>query len=56
MAVGGVTPENLGEYLHAGMAGAGIGGAMVRKENVAANDFDAVAARAACYVAVVERL
>ena len=34
----------------------GIGGAMVRKENVAANDFDAVAARAACYVAVVERL
>lgn len=56
LAVGGVTPENLGEYLHAGMAGAGIGGAMVRKENVAANDFDAVAARAACYVAVVERL
>ena len=56
LAVGGVTPENLGEYLHAGMAGAGIGGAMVRKENVAANDFDAVAARAAGYVAVVERL
>ena len=56
LAVGGVTPENLGEYLHAGMAGAGIGVAMVRKENVAANDFDAVAARAACYVAVVERL
>lgn len=56
LAVGGVTPENLGEYLHAGMAGAGIGCAMVRKENVAANDFDAVAARAACYVAVVERL
>lgn len=50
LAVGGVTPENLGAYLKAGMAGAGIGSALVKKEDVAADNFDAIAARAARYV------
>ena len=54
LAVGGVTPENLGAYLKAGMAGAGIGSVLVKKEDVAADDFDAIAARAARYVAVAE--
>ena len=56
LAVGGVTPENLGAYLKAGMAGAGIGSALVKKEDVAADNFDAIAARAARYVAVVESI
>ena len=30
LAVGGVTPENLGEYLRAGCAGAGLGGDLYR--------------------------
>lgn len=54
LAVGGVTPENLGAYLKAGMAGAGISSVLVKKEDVAADDFDAIAARAARYVAVAE--
>ena len=45
-----MTPENLGAYLKAGMAGAGIGSALVKKEDVAADNFDAIAARAARYV------
>ena len=56
LAVSGVTPENLGDYLKAGMAGAGIGSILVKGEDVAADNFDAIAARAARYVAVVESI
>lgn len=51
LAVGGVTPENLGAYLAAGVAGAGIGSALVRKDDVQTGNYDAIAQRAACYVA-----
>ena len=51
LAVSGVTPENLGDYLKAGMAGAGIGSILVKGEDVAADDFEAIAQRAARYVA-----
>ena len=54
LAVSGVTPENLGDYLNAGMAGAGIGSILVTKADVANEDYDAIAQRAARYVAVVE--
>ena len=56
LAVGGVTPENLGDYLKAGMAGAGIGSILVKGEDVAADNFEAIAQRAARYVAVVESI
>ena len=54
LAVSGVTPENLDDYLNAGMAGAGIGSILVTKADVANEDYDAIAQRAARYVAVVE--
>ena len=56
LAVSGVTPENLGDYLKAGMAGAGIGSILVTKADVANEDYDAIAQRAARYVAVVESI
>ena len=56
LAVSGVTPENLGDYLKAGMAGAGIGSILVKGEDVAADNFEAIAQRAARYVAVVESI
>lgn len=54
LAVSGVTPENLGDYLKVGMAGAGIGSILVKKEDVAAENYEAIAARARKYVEVVE--
>ena len=52
LAVGGVTPENLGDYLRAGIAGAGIGSILVRKADVAAGNYNAIAQRAAQYAAI----
>ena len=49
-----MTPENLGDYLKAGMAGAGIGSILVKGEVVGADSCEAIAQRAARYVAVVE--
>ena len=54
LAVSGVSPDNLGDYLNAGMAGAGIGSVLVKKEDVASENYDAIAQRAARYVAVAE--
>lgn len=42
LAVGGVTPENLPEFLKIGCAGAGIGGNLVNTEAVKNGDFDAI--------------
>lgn len=50
LAVSGVTPENLGNYLKAGMCGAGIGSVLVKPEDVSRENYDAIAARAACYI------
>ena len=49
LAVGGVTPANLGDWRAAGAAGFGLGGALYR----AGDDADAVSARAAAFVAAL---
>ena len=43
LAVSGVTPENFVDYLKAGMAGAGIGSVLVKKEDVSAENYGAIA-------------
>ncbi len=42
LAVGGVTPENLPEFLKFGCVGAGIGGNLVNHEAVKSGDFEAI--------------
>lgn len=49
LAVGGVTPHNLGEWRAAGAAGFGLGGALYRP----GDDSAAVAARAAAFVSAL---
>jgi len=49
LAVGGVTPEVLPEYIKAGCAGAGVGGNMVKRELIEKGDFEAIEASAAAY-------
>ncbi len=39
LAVGGVSYKNIGEFLKAGAAGAGLGGEIVDKDRIAAGDF-----------------
>ncbi|HEX8694808.1 MAG TPA: bifunctional 4-hydroxy-2-oxoglutarate aldolase/2-dehydro-3-deoxy-phosphogluconate aldolase [Longimicrobium sp.] len=50
---GGVTPENAGDWLRAGAAAVGLGGALVDPKLVAAGDFDALTERARRLVASV---
>ena len=38
-AVGGVTPENLGEFLRAGVCAAGIGGSLVDLKAISAGEY-----------------
>lgn len=54
LAVGGITSENMPEYLKAGVCGFGIGSNIVDKKLIDANDFDAIAKLAEKYVAVVK--
>ena len=42
LAVGGMKPENMGEYLRAGACGFGIGSNIVDKKMLANNDFDGI--------------
>ena len=42
LAVGGVTDENIKEYLDAGVLGFGIGSAIVNKKYIADGNWDAV--------------
>lgn len=46
MPTGGVTPENIGEWLRAGAVAAGVGSALVDPRLVAAGDFATLTARA----------
>ena len=46
MPTGGVTPENVGEWLRAGARAVGLGGALVDAKLVAAGDYAAITARA----------
>ena len=43
---GGITPQNLGDWLRAGAAAVGLGGALVDPRRVAAGDFTALVERA----------
>jgi len=50
---GGVTPENAGDWLRAGAAAVGLGGALVDAGRVAAGDWDALTERARAVVASI---
>lgn len=51
LAVGGVNEKNIGEYMKAGVNGAGVGGNLVNKEWIAAGRFDEITALAKEFVA-----
>lgn len=53
MPTGGVSIENVGEWLAAGAVAVGVGSALVDARLVAAGDFAAITERAACMVANV---
>lgn len=53
LAVGGVTPGNMGDYFRAGAVGLGTGGDLIQGAAVAAGQFDRLTARAREYVAAV---
>ena len=42
LAVGGITPENIGDFIKAGCVGAGVGGVLADRARVAANDWAGV--------------
>lgn len=50
LAVGGVSPSNLEEYVKAGVCGIGTGGDLIPKAEVAAGNYDAVTRRAKEYM------
>ncbi|SFG78853.1 bifunctional 4-hydroxy-2-oxoglutarate aldolase/2-dehydro-3-deoxy-phosphogluconate aldolase [Sporolactobacillus nakayamae] len=54
MAVGGVNVENFGDFIKAGATSAGIGGELVNKKLVEANDFKTITERAASFVKVFQ--
>lgn len=53
LAVGGITPENIGEYLTAGVCGFGIGANIINKEYIAEDNFEKITASAKKYVKAV---
>ena len=54
-AVGGVKPENVPEFLDAGVAGFGIGSELVQKDALAARDYAAITRRALAYTEAIAR-
>lgn len=50
LAFGGVTEKNIGNFLKAGVIGAGVGGNLVNKEWIEAGEFDKITALAKEYV------
>lgn len=55
LAVGGVNPDNITEYLDAGCCGAGIGGNLVNKKWIQAGEFDKITQTARELVEKVEK-
>ena len=55
LAVGGITPENIPDYLAAGAAGFGVGSPLFPKAAVETGDFVRIAARAEEFVRAVKR-
>jgi 2-dehydro-3-deoxyphosphogluconate aldolase/(4S)-4-hydroxy-2-oxoglutarate aldolase len=52
---GGVTPENVGEYLDAGAAALGAGSQLVSRQNLEKKDWSAITKLAERYVAAVKK-
>lgn len=50
LAVGGVNPDNVGEFIKAGAVGAGVGGNLTNKEWIAAGEYDKITEVAATLV------
>lgn len=50
LAVGGVNEKNIGEFIRAGVDGAGVGGNLVNKEWIARGEFDKITAIAKEFV------
>ena len=55
LAVGGITPENIGEYLDLGVCGFGIVSNIINKEYIAEENYEKITASAKEYVMVVKR-
>ena len=53
LAVGGITPENIGEYLDIGVCGFGIGSNIINKEYIAEENYEKITASAKEYVMAV---
>ena len=54
LAVGGITMDNMADYLKAGVCGFGVGSNIVDKNLVDTNDYDAITALAEKYVNIVK--
>ena len=54
LAVGGVTPENLMDYIRAGACGVGVAGGIVDKKRIAAGDYTGITELAERYVSVLK--
>ena len=50
LAVGGIGPDNVADYIKAGCVGAGVGGNLTNKEWIAAGEWDKITATAAALV------
>ncbi len=54
LAVGGVSLENMSEYLNVGISGFGLGSNIIDKKAIAAEDYDKITALAELYVKAVK--
>ncbi|WP_284645719.1 bifunctional 4-hydroxy-2-oxoglutarate aldolase/2-dehydro-3-deoxy-phosphogluconate aldolase [Paenibacillus silviterrae] len=54
IAVGGVTEENIADFIHLGCHGVGIGGSLVNPKEIAAGNFNSMREKAARLVAGVQ--
>ena len=51
LAVGGITADNIAEYMKAGCVGAGVSGALTNKDLIAAGEWDKITEVARALVA-----
>lgn len=56
MAVGGISPDNLGDYLNAGWASTGIGTSLVNQKRIDEGKFDEIEQSARQFIAAREQL
>lgn len=50
LAVGGVNPDNVAEFMKAGAVGAGVGGNLTNKDWIASGEYDRITEVAAALV------